>query len=140
MESCDTYLGSGRYCRWDADSKLAKHAKRLSKLTARDTIVEVYGFVGGMAYDYVKAVDLAGRGGYVPDPEATYESGKGICFDLASLMCAMLRSVGIPTKLVIGRRNGRLHAWVSAWDGKTWLRCDPTMGQQSAKYETLEEK
>lgn len=137
------FLGSGKYCRWTPDSKLARMARQLSGQTDHDTIREVHRYVTTkFDYDYPKAVDLAGKGGYIPDPERTYETGKGICFDLSSLMCAMLRSLGIPAKLVIGKRNGKLHAWVSAWDGKSWLKCDPTFGAwlESATYEKLEEK
>lgn len=130
-----------KYCQFNADSKLARQAKRLARKTSRDTISEVYRFMSTrFYYDYDKAKRLAGTGGYVPDPEDTYTSRKGVCFDIASLMCAMLRSLGIPAKLVIGYRDGKLHAWVSAHDGKTWVRCDPTCSQRGATYERLEEK
>ena len=123
-----TFLESSRYCRWDGSSKLAKQAKKLAKQSRKDTITEVFRYVATMfSYDRAKADKLRGTKGYVPDPEATYEERSGICFDKASLMCAMLRSLGIPAKLVVGTIDGASHAWVSAFDGKTWLKCDPTM-------------
>ena len=124
----DEFLVPGKYCRWSPDSKLARQAKRLARHAARDTISEVYRYVATMfSYDTEKAERLRGTRGYVPDPEVTYEARSGICFDKASLMCAMLRSLGIPAKLVIGTIDGASHAWVSAFDGNAWLRCDPTM-------------
>lgn len=97
---------------------MAKQAKKLSKRTKKDTIAEIYKFVStNFHYDNDKAALLKGTRGYVPDPESVYESRSGICFDKASLMCAMLRSLNIPAKLVVGTIDGASHAWVSAFDG-----------------------
>ena len=43
----------------------------------------------------------------------TLKTGKGICFDYAALVAAMLRAQNIPTKLVVGTVSpGDLsHAW-----------------------------
>lgn len=59
---------------------------------------------------------------YLPDPNATYSSRKGICFDYASLMCAMLRSQGIPTRLIVGSTSLGYHAWNEVFfDGTGWV-------------------
>ena len=90
-----------------------------------------------IVYDYDKAAgDVTG---YVPDPDQTLSSGKGICFDYASLAAAMLRSQGIPCKLVVGYAGTVYHAWINAYsqkqgwisnaiyfDGTTWKLMDPT--------------
>ena len=68
------------------------------------------------------------------------ESGKGICFDYASLMAGLLRSQGIPTKLVVGYSGTAYHAWISVYldeagwvdniiefDGSSWSLMDPTL-------------
>jgi transglutaminase-like putative cysteine protease len=65
--------------------------------------------------------------------------GKGICFDYAALMTGMLRSQGIPTKLVLGYAGEVYHAWITVYseetgwianiitfDGHTWNLMDPT--------------
>lgn len=52
--------------------------------------------------------------GYIPDPDRTLSSGKGICYDYAALVAAMLRVQGIATKLVMGYEvssGGAYHAW-----------------------------
>ena len=133
------YTEPGRYCSWDPKSKLVGQAKKLAQAATKDSIRAVYQWcIDKVDYDQDKADQLEGKRGYVPDPEATFESGSGVCFDEASLMCAMLRSLGIPTKLVIGTIDGVSHAWVSAYDGKKWLKCDPTLQgwQKDREYVT----
>jgi hypothetical protein len=59
---------------------------------------------------------------YLPDPAKTYSTKKGICFDYASLMCAMLRCQGIPTRLVFGSTPLGYHAWNEVYfSGKGWV-------------------
>ena len=75
-----------------------------------------------------------------PDPDETLDTGKGICFDYAALMSAMLRSQRIPTKLEVGYSGDVYHAWISCYvdeigwvdniiefDGKNWSIMDPTI-------------
>lgn len=81
--------------------------------------------------------------GYLPDVDDTLRTNKGICFDYAALVTAMLRAQGIPTKLVIGTVSpGDLsHAWnliytkEKGWvavkiyfSGGTWKLMDATFG------------
>lgn len=130
------YLTPGKFCKWASTDPLAKEAEKLVGERAADTIGRIYHYVSlNIAYDGKKADRLRGGRGYVPNPEDTYETGSGVCFDKASLMCAMLRAVNVPAKLCIGTLNGDSHAWVLAYDGKRWLRCDPTIttGRQSER-------
>ncbi len=93
--------------------------------------------VNNLNYDYELAENI--KSGYLPDLDAVLESKKGICFDYASLMTAMLRSLGIPTKLVVGYTGDLYHAWINTYtekggwvdgviffDGATWKLMDPT--------------
>ena len=77
---------------------------------------------------------------------------KGICFDYASLMAAMLRSQGIPTKLVIGYAGDAYHAWIHTYipekgwiegviffDGTTWKLMDPTYASSSKQSKQIME-
>ena len=94
-------------------------------------------------YLYASVVEKANnvQYGYVPDPDQTLNDKTGICFDYASLTCAMLRSQGIPTKLEVGYVGEVYHAWISCYvdetgwidniiefDGKDWSLLDPTLG------------
>ena len=97
--------------------------------------------VDHVSYDYGKSAAVAP--GYLPDVEKTLAEGKGICFDYAALLCAMVRSQGIPCRLVTGNAidggTQLYHAWVEVWcqtggtvDGvipvtaEAWSRLDPT--------------
>ena len=73
--------------------------------------------------------------------DSTLKSGKGICFDYAALMTGMLRSQGVPCKLVVGYAGTAYHAWISVYtadtgwlngiiefDGNVWTLVDPTFG------------
>lgn len=84
--------------------------------------------------------------GYLPDPDRTLASLAGICYDYASLMGAMLRSQGIPTKMAVGYADGVYHAWllvysaesgtvskVIQFDGTNWSLMDPTFSATSGQ-------
>ena len=112
-----------------------------------DIVEAIYGFViENITYDYDQAETV--EFGYIPDLKQIIERGSGICFDMAALTVAMLRSQGIPAKLVFGNysdpENGILyHAWVSVFsehDGKigenifftggTWNILDPSLSSR----------
>lgn len=78
--------------------------------------------VDNVSYDNDKASKLKQATGYVPNPDKTLTSKKGICFDYASLGAAMLRSVGIPTKIVTGyvSPDQIYHAWIMVYIDGTW--------------------
>ena len=84
--------------------------------------------VGHISYDYDKAAAVTStKMNYVADLDAILEGDSGICADYAPLMCGMLRSQGIPAKMVYGYvQGGRYHAWVMAYIDGEWVRYDPT--------------
>ena len=88
-------------------------------------------------YDYDKAATVAT--GYLPVPDETLETGKGICFDYSALLATMLRAQGIPAKLVIGHvaPDDLYHAWNMAYVGGEWKFYDATLdgeGRKEADY------
>lgn len=87
-------------------------------------IEDIFSYVIKMDYDYLKARFV--KSGYVPELDNILKENKGICFDYAALMAGMLRSQGIPCKMVFGYMNNQYHSWVSVWDGENWVRMDPT--------------
>ena len=130
-----------KYCDWTESDPLVAKARSLFTGTAGDTIDAIYRYVASsVSYDYEKADILRGGRGYVPSPERTYEEGKGVCFDSASLMCAMMRSVGVVCRLCIGYMDGQSHAWVEANDGTRWLRCDAVMASNGESMPTKNHK
>lgn len=89
--------------------------------------------VDNVSYDTQKAEQLSGTTGYVPSPDDTLKSGKGICFDYASLGAAMLRSVGIPTKIVTGyvSPDDLYHAWIMVYIDGSWSSAQFSVNPQS---------
>ncbi|MDO4492382.1 MAG: transglutaminase-like domain-containing protein [Clostridia bacterium] len=134
------FLHPNRYVNWQDAPETVKKAAELTR-GANDTltcVARVYDFVlGELRYDEALASNV--QSGYVPDLDAALRNKKGICFDYAALMAGMLRSVGIPTKLIMGYAGTQYHAWIGVWteeagwlenvvyfDGKSWRRMDPT--------------
>ena len=78
-------------------------------------------------YDYIKSVTVENY--TVPDLDECWNDKMGIELDLASLMCAMLRSQGVPTMLLVSRDIKIMHpsAWVLAMIGDQIKVCNPAM-------------
>lgn len=135
------FLYPNQYCWYTADSEAVKYGMELSDASTSDLnyVEQVYDYVTGtISYDEELAKNIPTD--YIPDIDAAIASKKGICFDYASLMAAMLRSQGIPTKLEVGYSGQAYHAWISVYlqetgwvdgiisfDGKDWTLMDPTL-------------
>lgn len=143
------YLRPNQYVDYSGAEKTVAKAAELvkGKKTALEQVDAIYQFVvKNLSYDYIKAQNV--KSGYLPALDKVLEKKKGICFDYAALMTGMLRSQGIPCKLVVGYAGSAYHAWISVWteetgwlestiyfDGQSWQRMDPTFastGGQSA--------
>lgn len=122
-----------------APNAVAKAAELTAGITDPLKKVEaVYGFViKNMTYD--KALAASVQSGYLPVLDQVLAKKTGICFDYAALMAGMLRSQGVPCKLVVGYAGSAYHAWISVWseqtgwvdgavyfNGVSWMRMDPT--------------
>ncbi len=77
-------------------------------------------------YDGQKADTLTTD--YVPDIDTIMNEKSGICYDFAAVTASMLRTAGIPTKLVMGRRSDSdlYHAWNEALVDGEWIIVDTT--------------
>jgi transglutaminase-like putative cysteine protease len=89
--------------------------------------------INNISYDYDKIDELTPD--YAPDPYSIYESKKGICYDYASLLAAMLRIEGIPTKLIKGyyTPSGVYHAWNEIYLNEEWVLIDSTADAYSIR-------
>lgn len=142
------YLVPNVYCDYDTDSACVAKARELcaDATNEGDVVRAVFDYITeNVTYDTDKAQSLADATGYVPDPDETLADGKGICFDYASLGAAMLRSLGIPCKVITGyvSPDGIYHAWIMVYiDGSwtstrisvekdTWSRIDLTFAASS---------
>ena len=138
------FLNPNQYSNYTEKSETVKKAAELTKDIEKDLdkIIAIYEYIITFTYDKEKAKTVAS--GYVPSVDDILSKKKGICFDYASVMTAMLRSQGIPCKLVVGYAGEAYHAWISVYtketgwienfilfDGKNWSRMDPTFRSSS---------
>ena len=114
-----------------------------------EKVAAVYDFVvGTFSYDYDRAATV--KSGYLPVLDAVLAEEKGICFDYAAIMAAMLRSQEVPCKLVVGYAGDTYHAWISVWteengwvdgaiffDGHMWKRMDPTFASSNSRSDEI---
>lgn len=111
----EPFLRPNQYAEYTEDSDCVKRAAELAAQAgdSNEFITNVFDYVcDSIKYDKKKAETV--QSGYIPDPDETMETGKGICIDYASLAASMLRSQGIPTKIIFGYvgEDGELyHAW-----------------------------
>ena len=142
------FLRPSTYVSYSRDSECVKKAAELAAGAADElgVVGAVYNYVcGQVSYDRVKAATV--KSGYLPNPDETMASGKGICFDYAALAASMLRSQGIPTKMIFGyvAPQDLYHAWnmfytpQSGWvtvsfevRGENWTRMDLTFSANGA--------
>ena len=139
------FLGPNQYINYEANSNAVKKATELcsNATTNLERVQAIYSYViDNISYDKAKAQSV--KSGYLPNVDETLATGKGICFDYAALMTAMLRSQNVPTKLIIGYTGNAYHAWINVWDetggwmnatiyfnGNEWKLMDPTFASNS---------
>jgi hypothetical protein len=100
-----------------------------------------------LRHDYGYTLELLSKP--VADPLAyfLFERKKGHCEYFASSMAVLLRTIGIPSRVVTGFQSGAYnsmtgwqvvrasdaHSWVEAWlEGRGWTTFDPTPSDPSA--------
>ncbi len=120
----EMYLYPNKYVDFDSGSDCVRKAAELCAGLSGDVekIAEIFIFItDNITYDKQLAASV--KSGYVPDPDSTLASKKGICFDYASLFAAMCRSQGIPARLVIGYADPDIyHAWNEVYTDETgWI-------------------
>lgn len=147
------FLYPNQYVWFTKDFSAVDYAAKLSDQSSNDLdfVEQVYLYVTkNISYDEKLASNV--KSGYLPDIDRTMKTQKGICFDYASLMAAMLRSQKIPTKLVVGYSGEAYHAWISVYlkekgwvdniiefDGKSWSLMDPTLSANNNSSSSVAE-
>lgn len=128
--SNSVYLGSVQNVKWSSSDKAIVKAKQLTqgKTTDEEKVKAIYNYVvANVQYDYSLASSVAND--YIPNINNTLTSNKGICYDYASLFAAMLRSVNVPAKLVMGNTSyvKQYHAWNEVLLNGKWVTIDTTV-------------
>lgn len=139
------FILPNQYVNYTAESLCVKKAAELTagKTDTLDIVNVLYSYVvKNFSYDTYLAQTV--QSGYLPELDKVFEKKTGICFDYAALLTAMLRSQGVPTKLVIGYAGSVYHAWINVYteeqgwmdaviffDGNTWKLMDPTFASSA---------
>jgi transglutaminase-like putative cysteine protease len=148
IDEFQPFLRPSDYVDYSPDSACVKKAAELASgcSTRLEVVGAVYNYViRNVRYDTRKAKNVTS--GYLPYPDETMSTGRGICFDYASLTAAMLRSQGVPTKVIFGyvSPDDLYHAWnmfyteESGWvtvsfevSKNSWTRLDLTFTANGA--------
>ena len=122
------FLYPNQYVNYTEETECVKVACDLCKdMTSQTEIFRTVCkyIVSHLSYDYIKAVTV--KPGMLPNIDECWEKGMGICQDLSAVTCAMLRSQGVPARLIIGTLgSGTPHAWVLAVVDGEDVFFDPT--------------
>ncbi len=140
------FLYPSQYVNFNSKSKTVSKGSELVKPANTDleAVTLIYNYIiSNITYDYDKASDPPT--GYTTDVDQILSSGTGICLDYSAVMCSMLRSQRIPTRLEVGYAQDAYHAWISVYiedvgwlndliqfDGKDWTLVDPTFGANTS--------
>lgn len=122
------YIGPTRYEQSTSD-KIMKLAHEFAG-DETDTIRSALKISKGVG-QYIKGASLSK--GYLSALEV-YEQRIGDCTEYSVLTSALLKSLGIPTRLVMGLVyvDGKFgfHSWLDYWAGR-WYSIDPTLNEES---------
>lgn len=114
------FLVPNQYVNYTVDSPSVKRAEEeTAGMSSQSEIFEkVCNIIGSeFSYDFVRAQTI--QAGTLPEVDSTYNNRAGICQDLSAVMISMLRSSGVPSRLIIGYADGYYHAWtISVVDGE----------------------
>lgn len=145
------FLRPNQYVNYNEKSQVVTLATSLTKDSKSDLekVEKIYYYVvKSITYDKKKAETV--QSGYLPVVDEVLKAKTGICFDYAAVMAAMLRSQGIPAKLVTGYTGSIYHAWISTYteetgwiegiiffDGTTWRLMDPTFASSGNSSDAI---
>lgn len=145
------FLRSNLYVNYEkAPNAIATAAMLTEGVTdTLDKVSVIYDFViNTLSYD--KQLASTVTSGYISDIDTVLAARSGICFDYAALMTGMLRSTGVPCRMIFGYTGELYHAWISVWvegegwvddvirfNGEQWERMDPTFASSNSSKEVV---
>ncbi len=110
------FLYPNQYVSYNENTACVQYANEMCKDMSdqKDIYKAVCNYVtSNFVYDFIKSVTV--KPGQLPQIDECWTSKMGICQDLSAMTCAMLRSQGIPARLMIGTVGANTyHAWVVA--------------------------
>ena len=136
------FLYPNQYVDYNLETAAVQKANELAGGLSKpeDIYRAVTGFIESeFSYDFVRAKKI--KAAVLPEIDGCFESRAGVCQDLSAVMVCMLRTQGVPAKLMIGYVGKYYHAWTTAYvDGKE-VFYDPTeaigaLAMKNKKYKT----
>lgn len=132
----NVFMQSTQIVKWAEDDEAIGKARELTAGLQGDEekVKAIYEYIlSNYKYDYDKIDKLTYD--YLPDINKTLKSKKGICYDFSALFASMLRSVGIPAKLVkgYGEKIQGYHAWNEVYINNKWVTIDTSVDIQFAE-------
>jgi transglutaminase-like putative cysteine protease len=129
-DGVSVYLQSNQMVNWNENMKAIKKAADLTEGLKSDSkkVAAIYNYiVSNYQYDNEKAKSV--QSGYIPEVDDVFRNKKGICYDYSVLFAAMLRSVGIPAKVLMGTSTNvdGYHAWNQVYLNGKWITVDTTV-------------
>ncbi len=131
------YLQSNAVVNWQSDMKAVAKAEKLTENAKTDSekVLAVYNYiVKNVKYDTKKARTV--EAGYIPSVNDIFKTNLGICYDYSVLFASMLRSVGVPVKVLMGTSSDvtEYHSWNQVYlsDKKSWILVDTTLDAGTA--------
>ncbi len=111
------------------DNNNNRRGRRIfEKVGEDDGVVKTIHYVSDWVFRSLKKTSVLS----MPSALQVLETMEGDCNEHSILTVAILRSIGIPSRVVFGLvyDSGSFfyHAWVEAFDGKKWIEFDPTWG------------
>jgi len=131
----DVYISSSQPVYWEEDGlKTLANSLMKDAFTNEDKVKAAYTYITeNISYDVdkIKRIDTS----YVPCVSSTINSKTGICYDYSALFAGLLRSQGIPTKLVkgYGKFSNEYHAWNEVYVNDKWQVVDTTYDAAAVK-------
>ena len=140
------YLNSIQNIEWTRTRSAIIKAKELTKnkKTDNEKVKVIYDYIiTNINYDNQLAANLSVD--YLPNIDRTFKTKKDICYGYASLFAGMLRSLDIPTKLVMGKSTyvDVYHAWNEVFLDGGWVTIDTTVDaglkKSNKKFELIKD-
>ena len=116
------FLYPNQYVSYSADSPVIEKARELCRdlNNPADIAKAICSYIQDVfCYDFVKSVTADEE--QLPDIETAWKEKAGIEQDLSAVTCAMLRSQGVPAKLVIGTAEDSDNATISWRHSTSWV-------------------
>ncbi|MFD0962064.1 transglutaminase domain-containing protein [Paenibacillus chungangensis] len=136
------YLNSVQNVKWTSTDEAIKKAAVLTKglETDAEKVKAIYQFIiTTIKYDEKLAKTVTTD--YLPDIDQTLSEKKDICYGYAALFGAMMRSLDVPTKLVMGEADDikTYHAWNEVFLNGEWVVIDTTIDAGAKNAEMVKD-